>query len=73
MCVGENCPLKKDCYRYRAIPHVRQKYFTIPPLEGNDCRFFWQLENEHKIRCLDEIEKQNDDKTSAPDSIVQPS
>lgn len=55
MCVGEDCPIKKDCYRYRAIPKLRQSYFMAPPREGNECRYFWQLEAQHRIRCMDEI------------------
>lgn len=57
MCVGGDCPMKKDCYRYRAIPHVRQMFFTIPPREGRECKYFWQLEKEHKIRCMEEIKE----------------
>lgn len=56
MCVGGDCPFKKDCYRYRAIPHIRQVFFTIPPREGRECKYFWQLEKGHKIRCMDEID-----------------
>lgn len=57
MCVGGDCPLKKDCYRYRAIPYIRQNFFTIPPREGKECKYFWQLEKGHKIRCMDEIKE----------------
>lgn len=55
MCMGGNCPLKKDCYRYRAIPSVKQSLFMIPPAKGNKCEYFWELENNHKVRCLNEI------------------
>lgn len=61
MCIGGDCPLKKDCYRYRATPSMLQSYFTIPPIQGSKCEYFWQLEKWHKIRCMDEIEfKENE-------------
>lgn len=56
MCVGEDCPMRKDCYRYRAIPSVRQSFFTVPPYMGKDCSYFWQLEKGHHIRCIEELE-----------------
>lgn len=56
MCMGGKCPIKKDCYRYRAIPNLRQNYFTIPPIE-KECHYFWQLEKGHKIRLMEEIKE----------------
>ncbi len=62
MCVGGDCSMKKDCYRYRAIPDTIQMFFTIPPKEGKVCEYFRQIEKGHKIRCMDEIESKNDEK-----------
>jgi len=30
MCKGENCPLKKNCYRYRATPNDKQSWMAAP-------------------------------------------
>lgn len=31
MCQGDGCPLRHDCYRYKAIPSTRQPFFTSIP------------------------------------------
>ncbi len=44
MCGGEDCPLKKKCYRCQAIPTpYRQSYFTEIPYDKkiNRCEYFW--------------------------------
>ena len=34
MCKGDGCPLKLDCYRFRATPsQYRQSYFVTPPIK----------------------------------------
>jgi hypothetical protein len=44
MCSGVNCPLKKYCYRYRAVPtELRQSYYTIPPFKDGNCDKFWDI------------------------------
>lgn len=47
MCKGKDCPLKKDCWRYRAVPGEMQSYFTEPPYNKQDknCKFFWSVED----------------------------
>lgn len=50
MCNGNDCPLKEDCYRYKAKPSkFRQSYFFTPPYKGTDCEYFWPT-NEDKNR-----------------------
>ncbi len=47
MCEDDQCPMKKDCYRFTAhVNEFRQSYFTISPREKNDCDYFW--DNERK-------------------------
>ena len=43
MCVGGDCPLKDNCYRYTAEPNeYRQSVFcTIPYNEEGGCYYFW--------------------------------
>ncbi|MEL6347637.1 MAG: DUF2934 domain-containing protein [Myxococcota bacterium] len=37
MCSGEGCPLRRSCYRHRAIPSaMRQDYFATPPYRADD-------------------------------------
>lgn len=45
MCMGDHCPRKIECYRYRAIPHARrQSYFTKTPVQPDgSCRYFATL------------------------------
>lgn len=43
MCPGGDCPLKQDCYRFRAEPLGRQDYFGSPPYDftSQSCEYFW--------------------------------
>jgi hypothetical protein len=50
MCVGNNCPLKETCYRYKAEKGFMQSFFLEPPYdsEKEKCDFYWpskQMEN----------------------------
>ena len=41
MCANFNCPLRKNCYRYRAIPSDGyQAYADFTP-NGKECDGFW--------------------------------
>lgn len=40
MCKGDNCPLKENCYRYKAEPDERlQSYFMEPPYKEGECKY----------------------------------
>ena len=42
MCRDDGCPKKDTCYRYTAEPTPRrQSYFSEPPLEGEECEYYW--------------------------------
>ncbi len=46
MCTGEDCPLRKTCYRFRANPDVQwQSYFMATPYdpETKECEAEWAL------------------------------
>lgn len=44
MCEGTGCPLKDDCYRFKAKPsEYRQSYFINPPNKGDKCEYFSKL------------------------------
>lgn len=50
LCTGEGCPLKDECYRYKAKPSERQSYFDRPPNKGDKCEYFsklWQKPNKN--------------------------
>lgn len=41
MCDDQSCHMKKDCYRYRAIPNeYRQSYFMQSPRKHKICEEF---------------------------------
>ena len=43
MCSGVGCELKEDCYRFKATKcEFMQTYFTNPPIENNECSYFWE-------------------------------
>ena len=44
MCEGTGCPMRDNCYRYRATPdELRQSYFSNVPYddESEDCDHYW--------------------------------
>ena len=50
MCSGDNCPIRKKCYRHNAKPsEFRQSYFVDAPYdpEKKTCDYFW---NDEKIK-----------------------
>ena len=45
MCSGENCPVKKTCYRFKAKPNeLHQSYFLDPPFDKEEkkCDYYWE-------------------------------
>lgn len=45
MCPGQGCPLKNQCYRFRAQTHGRQDYFGRLPYDAASgrCDELWDL------------------------------
>ena len=44
MCMGRDCPLRDDCFRYRATPEPEnQTYFMSPPFKDGACEMFWSM------------------------------
>lgn len=50
MCFGQGCPLKENCYRFKAKPdEYYQSYFAEPPLnptesdEQPSCDYFMEI------------------------------
>lgn len=48
MCNGDNCPVKKKCYRYTAKPSEYQSYFIEAPFKDGKCDHYWG-ENQEQI------------------------
>lgn len=48
MCSNYNCPLRRNCYRYLAVPsdYGFQTYSDFNP-EGHSCEAFWDAEGRH--------------------------
>lgn len=48
MCSGQECPIKKTCYRFTAKPsHHMQSYFVGTPYDHDkqDCDYYWSVIN----------------------------
>ena len=43
MCMGNDCPLKETCYRYKAKPSEYQSYFMEAPYKDGDCSHYWEI------------------------------
>lgn len=56
MCRGHGCPLKNDCYRYRAIGGQWQSYFMDSPIENDKCAYFEPIED-RRIYTLDQMQE----------------
>jgi hypothetical protein len=57
MCKGKECPLKKECYRFRAKPDYLQAYFMEVPYKDGKCDYFESLEGWAVIRDYEEALK----------------
>ena len=40
MCKGDGCEAKNTCYRFTAIPSMRQSYFMGNPSENGGCEYY---------------------------------
>jgi hypothetical protein len=58
MCNGTGCPSANECYRFRAIPNeFRQSYFTMPPIKGDKCDYFWSIDGYARLKPINEEPK----------------
>lgn len=51
MCEGKDCPLKENCYRFKAnVNEIYQSYFVEIPYnkEKQECEEFWKRETKLK-------------------------
>lgn len=56
LCPGGKCPLKKDCYRYRAYPDFVQSYFDSTPNKDKTCKYFMPFDkNKDRVRMIENI------------------
>ena len=62
MCTNKTCPLRKDCYRYRAVPDdMLQSYAGFKyDEEKNACVAFISIAGFKYLKPFKEDEKQND-------------
>lgn len=50
MCMGKDCYVKNDCYRYKALKSTRQTYFSESPVQENGiCNFFVPIETFYQV------------------------
>jgi hypothetical protein len=46
LCTGEKCPIKLECYRYRAKPRAKQDYVLFHyNLVAEKCYYFMEIVN----------------------------
>lgn len=51
MCLGKECPIKEQCYLYRAKPsEYRQSYFSEVPYKDEKCEFFVKFHEKSKVK-----------------------
>jgi hypothetical protein len=43
MCLGGECPVKEDCWRYMAPSSRWQSYLATPPYTEEGCEYFWDM------------------------------
>ena len=43
MCMGNDCPIKETCYRYKAKPCEYQYYFIEAPYKDGECEHYWEM------------------------------
>jgi hypothetical protein len=58
MCKGNNCKIRNNCYRYRAVPSdYYQSYFVESPFDPKkySCRYFWAVEPQDRVRDVNDI------------------
>jgi hypothetical protein len=49
MCDNKSCPLKENCYRFKAVPNPnRQSYMEFKHKDGK-CLDFYQVQKGHRI------------------------
>ena len=50
MCANMTCPLKEDCYRFKAVPNPhRQSYAGFKPDEEGKCDHFCKIKKGDRI------------------------
>ncbi|MDQ4121683.1 MAG: hypothetical protein M3209_09585 [Acidobacteriota bacterium] len=56
MCSRDDCPMKRNCYRYRAVPTPNwQTYAFFEPESENECDGFMQIRDGTRTRTMTEI------------------
>lgn len=44
MCPGDKCPIKEQCYRFKAKPSHMQTWFSEAPFKNRKCEYFVKLQ-----------------------------
>ena len=59
LCSNSQCPLRDNCYRYRAIPSkYNQVYTKFRPFRNEECDAFWDAREyaPTRLRTVDEVD-----------------
>jgi len=59
-CVGKNCEIRNDCYRYRSHPITQGNWDNFDERRGLVCRFFIPLGERNHLKPMDWLEMEDD-------------
>ena len=61
LCVNTKCPLRGNCYRYRAIPDaLAQSFALFEPKNQTECEYHWPIAGHaYHILSTDEADRNN--------------
>lgn len=76
MCINDSCPLRKKCYRYRAVPSkYRQSFCRFEPITLSYlhhtelmCPHIWDIEKGRKVMALKDVDKRYKRSTDESDN-----
>jgi hypothetical protein len=54
-CLGTDCPLKEQCYRFTSKADEYQAFFVEVPYKDGKCEMFWGDNNEEIFKQLQDI------------------
>lgn len=59
MCVNSTCPLRRMCYRYRAVPDKYWQSFAEFKPDGDSCEYFWHVRGGRGVKTLEQADSAN--------------
>ena len=73
LCEGNNCPLKLTSLRYLTDPQILNVYFTEIPYDGNNCKFYMEIDDCRKISKTSKESRESELSSISGDSFTEKS